>query len=143
MSAAMIQEELQQLSKTPRDLRKFGLTVGGVFALLGAFFLWRQKPLWPWFLVPGASLMFFGLVAPRALKGVFVGWMALAFTMGLVVSTLVLMICYFGIITPLALIGRLAGKDFLSEKLNPDAKSYWLPRDRSIARQPSDYERQF
>lgn len=139
----MIQAELQQLSKTPHDLRKFGLIVGGVLALLGGVFFWRHKAVWPYLLIPGALLMFFGLVAPRALKGVYIAWMALAFTLGLVVSTLVLAICYFGIITPLALIGRLVGKDFLSQKLNPDAKTYWLSRDRSVPRQPADYERQF
>ena len=31
--------DLQQLSTTTRDLRKFGLVVGGVFLLLGGWFL--------------------------------------------------------------------------------------------------------
>jgi hypothetical protein len=139
----MISGELQQLSTTRRDLRKFGLVVGGVFALLGAFFLFRHKPIWPYFLIPGGTLMFFGLVAPRLLKGVYIAWMAMAFTMGLIVSTLVLSICFFLIITPLALVGRAFGKDFLSQKLDRQAKSYWLPRERSGPPQPADYERQF
>ncbi len=139
----MIQQELNELSKTTRDLRKFGLTVGGVFVLLGGLFLWRHKPAWPYLLTPGVLLVFFGLIAPRALKGVYVAWMALAFTLGLVVSTLVLTIFYFVVITPLATIGRLVGKDFLSEKLDSAAKSYWLKRDRSVPPQPADYEKQY
>ena len=35
--------DLQQLSTTTRDLRKFGLVVGGVFLLLGGWFLFRHK----------------------------------------------------------------------------------------------------
>jgi hypothetical protein len=139
----MILEELQQLSTTRRDLRKFGLTVGGVFALLGALFLFRHKPAWPYFVIPGAVLLLCGLVAPRLLKGIYIAWMALAFTLGLIASTLVLSICYFLIITPLAFIGRLFGKDFLSQKLDPQAKSYWLRRERSGPSQPADCERQF
>lgn len=139
----MIQKELQELSTATRDLRKFGLAVGGVFLLLGALLLLRHRPAWPWFITPGALLMLFGLLAPRALKVVYVPWMALAFTMGLVVSTVVLMVCYFGIITPLAVVGRLCGKDFLAEKLDPKAKSYWIVRDRAAARPVADYEQQF
>ncbi len=138
----MILEELQQLSTTRRDLRKFGLVVGGVFAVLGGWFLFRHKTYWPYFLVPGGLLVFFGLVAPRALKSVYLAWMALAFTMGLVVSSLVLSLCFFLVITPLALLARLMRKDFLSLKINPTAQSYWLRRERPAAR-PADYERQF
>ena len=139
----MILDELQQLSKTPRDLRKFGLMVGGVLALLGGWFFFRHKPAWPYFLMPGALLVMFGAVAPRVLKGVYIAWMAMAFTLGLVMSTLVLSICFFLVITPLSFIGRLVGKDFLSEKLDPQAKSYWLPREHPGPGEPGHYERQF
>ncbi len=63
----MIQKELQQLSTTTRDLRKFGLVVGGVFLLLGGWFLFRHKPAWPWFLTPGVPLVLLGLAVPRSL----------------------------------------------------------------------------
>lgn len=140
----MIREELQQLSTTRRDLRKFGLMVGAVlFALFGLPLLKLHKPAWPYLLIPGALLMFFGLVAPRMLKGVYIVWMALAFTMGLIVSTLVLSICFFLVITPLSFAGRLFGKDFLSEKLDPGAKTYWLRREGAGVPPPTDYERQF
>jgi hypothetical protein len=60
--------DLQQLSTRTRDLRKFGLVVGGVFLLLGGWFLFRNKPAGPYFLTPGVLLVVFGLVAPRSLK---------------------------------------------------------------------------
>jgi hypothetical protein len=139
----MIQRDLQQLSHTTRDLRKFGLLVGGVFLLLGGWFLFRHRPVWPWFLFPGMLLVLLGLIAPRMLRTVHIAWMGLAFTLGLAVSTVLLTLFYFLVVTPLALAGRLGGKDFLSEKLVPQAKSYWLPRDRSVVRQPADYEQQY
>jgi uncharacterized BrkB/YihY/UPF0761 family membrane protein len=139
----MIQKDLHQLSKTTRDLRKFGLVVGGAFLLLGGWLLFRHRPAWPWFLTPGALLAVLGLIVPRALKGVYVAWMGLAFMMGLVMSAVILTLFYFLVITPIALAGRLFGKDFLSEKLDAQAKSYWLPRDRSVARQPADFEQQY
>jgi hypothetical protein len=57
--------DLQQLSTRTRDLRKFGLVVGGVFLLLGGWFLFRNKPAGPYFLTLGVLLVVFGLVAPR------------------------------------------------------------------------------
>lgn len=135
--------DLQQLSTKTRDLRKFGLVVGGVFLLLGGLFLFRNKPAGPYFLIPGVVLVLFGFVAPRALKVVYIAWMSLALTMGLVVSTAILTIFYFLVITPLAIGGRLFGKDFLSEKLDPNANSYWLARDCTTIRKPADYEQQY
>jgi hypothetical protein len=97
--------DLQQLSTRTRDLRKFGLVVGGVFLLLGGWFLFRNKPAGPYFLTPGVLLVVFGLVAPRSLKIVYIAWMSLAFTMGLLVSTVVLTIFYFLVITPIGIGG--------------------------------------
>ena len=75
--------DLQQLWTRTPDLRKFGLVVGGVFLLLGGWFLFRNKPAGPYFLTPGVLLVVFGLVAPRSLKIAYIAWMSLAFTMGL------------------------------------------------------------
>ena len=75
--------DLQQLSTRTRDLRKFGLVVGGVFLLLGGWFLFRNKPAGPYFLTASVVLVLFGFVAPSALEIVYIAWMSLAFTMGL------------------------------------------------------------
>ena len=139
----MIREELRQLSTTPRDLRKFGLAVGAVFLLLGLWCLFRHKPAWPYLLSPGALLVVFGLVVPRALHPVYLGWMAMAFALGLIISTVLLALFFFLVITPVSLLARLFGKDFLSLRLDRAAASYWLPRERGAPRQPADYEKQF
>ena len=86
----MVHEDIQQLPTGARELRKFGLMVGGVFLLLGAYCLWRHRAAWPWLVTPGALLVFLGLLAPLSLKQIYVGWMALAFTLGVGVSTVLL-----------------------------------------------------
>jgi hypothetical protein len=139
----MLREELKQLSTTPRDLRKFALLVGGVFAAIGAWLLLKHKPAGPWFVGPGALLMLLGLAVPKILKPVYLGWMAMALVLGLVVSTVILTLFFFLVMTPIGLMARLLGKDFLSLKLDRAASSYWLPRDRAVTRKPADYERQF
>ena len=89
-----IREDIKQLSTDARDLRKFGLMVGSVFAALGLLFLWRQKDFYPWFLWPGVGLVAFGAVWPRALKWVYIGWMSMAFVLGFVMAHVILILLF-------------------------------------------------
>ena len=137
-----IREDINQLKTTPHELRKFGLMVGGVFAALGLLFLWRHKGYYPYFLWPGVVLVLFGLVLPRALKWVYIAWMSVAFVLGFVMAHVILTLFFYLMITPMGLIARLFGKDFLRLRLDRNAVTYWIPRDRKF-RPPAEYERQF
>jgi hypothetical protein len=138
----MIRSEIKELKTGWRELRKFGLLVGLVFAALGVGSWLRHKPAAPYLLTPGVLLMFFALAAPRALKYVYIVWMSLAIVLGFVVSNILLTLFFFVIITPIGFIARCSGKDFLSLKPDRKAASYWLPREKK-SRKPQEYERQF
>jgi len=137
-----LRQDIQELKTGPRELRKFGLTVGGVFALLGALQFLRHKHFYPYFLTPGLLLVLLGAVAPKILKPVYLAWMTLAFVLGFVVSHVLLLFFFFCIVTPIGLVARWCGSDFLDLKLKSSAASYWVPRERK-ARTPADYERQY
>ncbi len=140
----MFREDIKALTKAgPAELRKFGLTVGGVLVALGLLFLWRHKPWWPWLLWPGVPLVVLGAALPRTLKWVNVAWMTLALCLGAVMSTVLLVALFYLVVTPIGLVARLAGKDFLSQKLQPGASSYWLRRDHSRPKEKHEHERQF
>jgi hypothetical protein len=138
----MIRDEIKQLKTGPRELRKFGLLVGAVFAALGVWFWLRHRAAAPWLVTPGILLVFLGAVAPARLKQVYIVWMSLAIVMGFVVSRVLLTLFFFLVVTPFGLIARCSGKDFLGLKLDPKAASYWLPREKKSKKQ-EDYERQF
>ena len=137
-----IRNDVQQLKTGDGDLRKFGLLVGGVFAALGVIVWLRHKAYWPYLVWPGFMLVLLGAIWPRALKYVYVAWMSVAFVLGFVMSYLILTLFFILIITPIGLVARLFGKDFLSLKLYRKAGSYWIRRERK-ANSPVDYERQF
>jgi hypothetical protein len=137
-----IREDIKQLKTGRRELRNFGLLVGGVFAALGIFFWATGKALYPWFLIPGAILILFGVIVPRGLKWVYIAWMALAFALGFVVSHVILTVFFFLVVTPIGLAARLFGKDFLRLKLDRKAPTYWIRREHR-RKTASDYERQF
>lgn len=137
-----IREDLKQLKTSPRDLRKFGLVVGGVFAAIGLFFLWRQKSFFPYFLWPGTTLMVVGIIYPHALRYIYLAWMSLAFVLGFIMAHVILTLFFLFMVTPIGLLARLTGKDFLSLKLDRSGKSYWIPRERK-SKSSAEYERQF
>lgn len=138
----MIRDEIKQLKTGARELRKFGLLVGSVFALLGVILLLRHRPAAPYFLIAGALLILPGLVAPRVLKHIYIVWMSLAIVLGFVISSILLILFYLLVITPIGWAARCLGNDFLSLKWNRPAASYWLARPPT-PKKPADYERQF
>ena len=78
-----------------------------------------------------------GLVRPQAVRPLFVGWMMLAFPIGWLVSHVALAVVFYGLITPLAVAFRLAGRDLLALKRR-EVRSYWQPKP-----QPTDVRRYF
>ena len=138
----MIREDIKQLKTAKRELRRFGLLVGGVFAALGILMWLRGRPAFPWLLTPGVGLMVLGLSLPKGLKPIYIAWMSLAIVLGFVVSHVILTVFFFLVITPVGLAARLFGKDFLGLRLNREAPSYWIRRERAV-KSKAEYERQF
>ncbi len=139
----MICEAIKRLKTDSRTLRKFGVAVGTVLLLLGGLFLWRHQPVAPLVLGAGGLLFVLGVAAPRCLKHIYLVWMSLGLLIGTVVSTLLLVVFFYLVVTPVGLLARCLGKDLLQQKLYPELASYWQNRDPAKARPPQDYERQF
>ena len=137
-----IREDIKQLKTSERDLRKFGLVVGGVCLAIGLLFCWRHPGRAPYFLWPGGTLLLLGWVRPRSLKWVYIAWMSLAFVLGFMMAHVILTLFFVLILTPIGLVARGAGKDFLSRKLDRAAPSYWIPREAK-PKTSGNYERQF
>jgi len=57
--------------------------IGGVFALLGCWYGGAGKTHFAYFLVPGVLLTLLGALVPRVLKLIYIGWMSLAFILGI------------------------------------------------------------
>ncbi len=86
---------------------------------------------WKWFLGSGIVLFVLSRVAYPIMKPIHIGWMKFAFLLGWFNTRLLLGIFFYLIITPIGLLMRLFGKDFLDEKIDKSAKSYWNKRDLS------------
>lgn len=139
----MIADEIKNIKSGKVELRKFGLTVGIVLGLLGALLFWRGRGYYPYLLVPSAILLLLCVAAPTLLKPVHKAWMTLAVLMGWFMTRVILCALFYLMVTPIGLLGRLVGKEFLELKLNRSAPgSYWIPRE--VAKHGKEnYERQF
>src|SRR5689334_25299228 len=101
-----IRADLKKLETGPGHLRKFGLMVGGVIVLLGVLLLLRHRSHYMAFCGAGALLAAFGVIWPRALKHIYIAWMALAFSLGFVMSNVILTLFFFLFVTPIGLLAR-------------------------------------
>ena len=111
-----------------RQIRKFGLVAFILFGSLCAFGFWREKLL-PTYLFGALSALGLGFIfVPIILKPVFEAWQKIAFSLGRAITTLILALLYYFMITPLGLIKRLISGRPLP--LNPDKKvsSYWVKK---------------
>ena len=79
-----------------------------------------------------------GLTRPAAVRWLYVGATVLTFPIGWVVSQVVLAIMFYGVITPLALLFRIRGRDLLALKPAPNRSSFWTPKET-----PEDMGRYF
>lgn len=86
----------------------------------------------------GFAVAITGAIVPPLARVVYVIWMALAFPIGWTISHTVMALVYYLIFTPIALVMRLAGRDALRRKLDPNLKTYWQEH-----RQPENVSRYF
>ena len=106
--------------------KKFGLLFFGVFFALALFAYSKNEAsliialllfLSGFFLI--SSFFYQGLLSPLNKA-----WFMLGLALGKIVSPIVLGIIFFGLITPIALMARLLGRDELKLK-SPKKSSYW------------------
>ncbi len=108
--------------------RSFGLVIAAVFLLIALGPLRHGHTLRWWALALSGVLTLIALVKPKLLSRLNWLWMRLGLLLGKVVSPIALGILFYGVLTPLAVVIRLTGKDPLRLKLDPAAESYWILR---------------
>lgn len=125
--------------------RTFGVTVGGIFAAIGAAKLLANSHgsmLGAATLAFGSALFFAGLAMPAILGGLNLLWMRLGLLLSKVTTPIVMAILFFLFVTPLALLMRVCGARPLDLKFNRSAPTYWKRRE-GRGFKPSSLERQF
>jgi len=138
----MFREEFRHIKESKKDLRKFGLIVGGVLLLIAALLFYFEKPSAIYFTIIGGFLFLSGLVIPQILKPLNKTWMGLAIILGFFMSIIIITVLFYLALTPISIIAKLVGKKFMILNFDKSAKTYWEKRI-IIQKKQIDYERQF
>jgi Saxitoxin biosynthesis operon protein SxtJ len=114
---------------TNKQLRSFGFTVGGIFALIGFWplMLCGEDPR-GWALMIATGLLVPAVVFPRSLVWVHKGWMAVGHILGWINTRIILGFVFYLVITPIGIFRRWLGKDPMGRQLRPDLDSYRVDR---------------
>jgi hypothetical protein len=138
----MFKEEFINIKETKKDLRKFGLTVGGVLLGISILLFYFEKPTAIYFTIIGGFLFISGLVIPQILKPLNKIWMGLAIILGFFMSRIIITVLFYIALTPISIIAKLVGKKFMILKFDRSINTYWEKRT-IIQKKQIDYERQF
>ena len=140
---ALVREEQ---APTRKELRSFGIVMAVVLSLFGLWGVWRVgfslTTVRTVLVVLAGSFLACGLLAPALLREPRRLWLALGERLGVVVSTLLLTIFFFLVLTPIGLLRRAFGADPMGKRRKPDGQGYWVPREDD-PRGPERYEHMF
>jgi hypothetical protein len=110
--------------KTLGEFSEFGMFFLGMVAAPAAYF--RGRPaLAAAFWVAAVAGRLVGIFWPMWLRPVYLALTLATWPIGWLVSHLTLALLYHGVVTPIAVVFRLIGRDPLTRRLDPDASTYW------------------
>ena len=134
-------EELNSIKSSRKDLKNFGVTIGFILLMIGAFLFVREKDSFIYFFSIGLIFIGLGIITPTVLKPAYKIWMLFAVIIGWVMTRIILSVLFYLIISTIGIFARLFGKDFLNLK-SKNNESYWNIRNKEYELN-QDYEKQF
>jgi len=127
--------------KIPDAMRHYTLAGVAIFGALAILFKTGTLVPGPWGLIALAGLFLVGgYVLPDLLKPVYFIFMVATFPIGLVMGPVIMGLIFYGLFTPVAVIFKVMGRDTMTRKFDPAAKTYWVEHKDA---EPKRYFRQF
>ena len=118
--------------------RSFGIVFSIFFSLVGIYLLLNNSPVYYWSFLISLIFLILGLLNSKILGPLNQIWFKFGILLGKVVSPIVMGIIFFLVITPIAILLKIFGKDVLKLKLNNN-ETYWIEKNDP----KSDMKKQF
>ena len=112
--------------------KSFGVVFSIVFLIVALYPLINSESLRIWALVVSIIFFLLAFLAPKILVLPNKLWFKFGLLLGSIVAPIVMAFVYFVTVLPTGLIMRLLGKDLLKQKLDKNAKSYWVKRSEPM-----------
>ena len=112
--------------------KTFGVVFSIVLLIVALYPLINSEGLHIWALVVSIIFFLLAFLAPNILVLPNKLWFKFGLLIGSIVAPIVITLVYFVTVVPTGLIMRLLGKDLLKQKLDKNAKSYWIERKQPM-----------
>lgn len=134
---------MRKFKDEKKEIKKFGFGLTGLLCLIGGFQYYKgHVGISVWFFGFAGLVIVLAFFAPIILKPIFKVLTTVGSAIGWVNTRIILGIIYYLIFTPIGLFTRLIGKDFLGERIDRNAKSYWIKKDSEVFSK-KQFEQQF
>ena len=98
-------------------------------AAAGGLLAWRDRPGESVLFSFSVAFMVLALTVPALLRPLERMWMAFAGILGRIMTTVLLTITFFLVITPLGLLMRFFRVDLVGKRGDPSKDTYWVPAE--------------
>lgn len=140
----MFSSDIKNIKSTEKELKSFGLSIGLALVVLAGFLFWKEKGSYFYFLIVGNVLVILSELCPGILKPLQKPWMMFVVALGWLSNRIILSIIFYLVVSPIGLILRLFGKNFLDIKIDKSKFSYWNQRNAIPQKvRKENYEKQF
>jgi len=112
--------------------KSFGIVFSIVFLIVALYPLANSEDLRIWALIVSAIFLLLAFVAPNVLSLPNKLWFKFGILLGSIIAPIVMALVYFLTVLPTGLVLRLLGKDLLRQKIDKNAKSYWIDRTEPV-----------
>jgi hypothetical protein len=114
------------MSVNYNELRNFGILLGAIFTFIIGLLLplafHRAWQIWPF--IVGSVLILLAVLLPKRLKYVYLAWMYLGAVLGWINTRILLLVFFLVVLTPIALIKKIFGKDSLNRNWDKSVTTY-------------------
>ena len=118
--------------KKQSSIKSFGILFFFVFLIVGLWPILNDKEIRIWSIILSIIFLVLGLTESRILNPLNNYWIKLGEILGKIIAPIVMLIVFMGVVTPMAFLVKLFGKDLLNLKFNKKTNSYWLQRQKKI-----------
>jgi len=135
---------LSSIKPDRASIRKFGIVFSGIVLIIALVSLWRgRESLFIPLVAFSILLLLSSFVYPLLLYPLYFFMLKISGYMGWLNTRILLVVMYYIIFTPVALLFKLLGKDPLSRHFDRDATTYWMKREEERKDVQAHFEKQF
>ena len=112
--------------------RSFGLVFFFVFLIISFWPLIDEGQIRIWSIAIAIVFLILALMNSKLLTPLNKLWFKFGMALGSIVAPIVMGIVFFLVVTPIALVMKIMGKDLLNIKYDKKKRTYWIKREISI-----------